>query len=187
MGAATNFGRDKLGINSPTHRSTHAEDDLFATNDDLSAAASKNNNLLDDIFKTCATVSPTTSPTTVLDTNGAKLSNNSNDDFFNPRGDEPQEFGDFACAFGNTSDPIASVPTTHISDTKKDGFADFSSAFETKSTTCNVESSADLLFATNLSPAVFDQASSKSSQKIEDLLSDLDGLSLDSPVPSGKF
>lgn len=200
MGAATNFGRDEIGINSPTHRNTHAEEDLFGSAI-ISASTDNQNDLLDDIFKTCSTTNNLATEPVALTTKPA------DDDFFNPRLDEAQEFGDFASAFGGnpvqTSPPPPSSVTVIDSniDTKKNDFADFSAAFEPAapspavptppattqlSSNTNLNASANLLFAVNSTPTSAQQTST-GNQNVGDLLSDLDGLSLDVSVPTGKF
>lgn len=118
MGAAANFGKSKAaGIHSPTHRDTPPEDIVSKSNN-------TNNNLIDDLFKTC---SP---PSTTTHSAGAK----SNDfDDFNPRADDSHEFGDFASAFGSSDTtakttasniPVAKVAPV-VSAPKGDDFADF--------------------------------------------------------------
>lgn len=195
MGAATNFGRDELGINSPTHRNTHSEEDLFATSNTITTTSTANKPELDDIFKTCSTTNNLVSSTV------SSQSNNLDDDFFNPRADDTQEFGDFASAFGTTAAPVTSKsePLVGHNDTKKNDFADFSSAFDSdqqqqqqqeppslSSNTFNNDP-ANLLFAINSTPNAQITASNNSNPKVGDLLSDLDGLSLDVSVPTGKF
>lgn len=190
MGAASSYGvRTDLGINSPTHRNTHAEEDLFTTDDApvvVATPAKPADDLLDDIFKTCATV-PTNS------------TSQGDDDFFNPREDESQEFGDFASAFGNNSSaPVAvnNVNATTVA-ANHDEFADFSSAFVPPApaldvSTNNLNNSNSLLFgANNINQPLFNQSEPTSlvgnNAPVADLLSDLDGLSLDAVVPSGEF
>lgn len=192
MGAASSYGvRTDLGINSPTHRNTHAEEDLFTTDDaPVSAIAvlANQTDLLDDIFKTCATV-PTNNKS------------QGDDDFFNPREDESQEFGDFASAFGNNSaaTPVAVnnvKPAASIA-ADRDEFADFSSAFVPPAPALNISTNSlnnsnSLLFgANNINQPLFNQSEPSSlvgtSTPVTDLLSDLDGLSLGASVPSGKF
>ncbi|XP_059612311.1 telomere length regulation protein TEL2 homolog isoform X2 [Phlebotomus argentipes] len=112
MGAAANFGKSsELGINSPTHKSSHDED-LFSPNNNT-AAATKGGDLLEDLFRTCP---PAQSKPTSVDS--VSLG-----DEFNPRADDNQEFGDFASAFGGENAPKPAVVK------KEDEFADFSSAF----------------------------------------------------------
>lgn len=197
MGAATNFGRDELGINSPTHRNTHSEEDLFATGNTIPAAAAStaHKSDLDDIFKTCSTTT-----NAVSNTVSSQSNNLDDDDFFNPRSDDTQEFGDFASAFG-TATPAQSQPEQFATnDTKKNDFADFSAAFtseqpqpeptlpssSTSNTTSNDPANFEL-FAINSTPnAQITASNSSSNPKVGDLLSDLDGLSLDVSVPTGK-
>lgn len=199
MGAASNFGRDELGINSPTHRNTHAEEDLFG-NAVISSTTAPKTDLLDDIFKTCPTTNNSVSGTVSSQSNTAI-----DDDLFNPRGEESQEFGDFETAFdafgsstqapqpeklvdnGGSGDSIGSIGSIgSIAGSKDDEFADFGS-FETHQTPSNTNNDpANLLFAVNTTPNAQTTASI-SNPKVGDLLSDLDGLSLDVSVPSGKF
>lgn len=184
MGAASTFGRNELGINSPTHRHTHAEEDLFSTNDDIVTTDNKAN-VLEDIFKTCPT--PTPGDTAKAD----------EDDFFNPREEENQEFGDFASAFSNASNKSAPVATAaEPVAVKKDDFADFTAAFETTPATATTvtptNDSANLLFGANTNqhlisaPVAATLATTPSTQQVGDLLSELDGLSINTPVPNGE-
>lgn len=200
MGAATNFGRDEIGINSPTHRNTHAEEDLFATSNTINTSSTTSNSnktdLLDDIFKTC---SATTNPMS----NTVLTQSNNDDDFFNPREDESQEFGDFASAFGTSTETTATTIPSAVTVTPvtvqpaeemfenngspKNEFADFSAAFTgTNHPTSNPTDPTNLLFAISTTPNA-QQTTSNSNQKVGDLLSDLDGLSLNVSVPTGKF
>lgn len=201
LGAAANFGRDEIGINSPTHRHTHAEEDLF---DSLPSTANKADDLLDDIFKTCSSNDSVTTATVV--------ETSADDDFFNPRADETNEFGDFASAFGGaatiiTSQPSAAQPVaaaTNVpaslslsgaSDSKNCDFADFSAFDGSESTnTTTIQDSDNLLFSMNASNSNAQTttlptlpAASNSNQRAGDLLSDLDGLSLNVPVPIGEW
>lgn len=198
MGAATNFGRDEIGINSPTHRNTHAEEDLFTTSNVIvatPAVTANKTDLLEDIFKTCPTTNDLASET-------VSPQSNKDDDFFNPREDESQEFGDFASAFGattaTTAPTVPAVPVPSVSpdklETKKNDFADFGAAFISSSTTTpsssnqtlsNSNDPANLLFAINTMPNA-QLTTSNSNQKVGDLLSDLDGLSLNVSAPTGK-
>lgn len=197
MGAATNFGRDEIGINSPTHRNTHAEEDLFATNNVIvtapvatTTAAANKADLLEDIFKTCSSTNDLPSET-------VSPQSNTNDDFFNPREDESQEFGDFASAFGTgastvpatavAQQAVPSVLPSVLPEPKKNDFADFSAAFTSSSnqTLSNSNDPANLLFAINTTPNA-QITTSNSNQKVGDLLSDLDGLSLNVSAPTGK-
>ncbi|XP_055903859.1 uncharacterized protein LOC129939760 isoform X2 [Eupeodes corollae] len=121
MGAAANFGKSKTpGIHSPTHRDTPPEDNVTNINN-------TNNNLIDDLFKTCQ-------PVETIKTQSSAAGAKSNDfDDFNPRADDTHEFGDFASAFGSseqTSKPIATtIPVAKIApvtaSSKADDFADF--------------------------------------------------------------
>lgn len=204
MGAASNFGRDEIGINSPTHRNTHAEGDLFGgANFSTSTTSNQKTDLLDDIFKTCPTSSPTTVIETVKTTKTEHNDDDDVDDFFNPREEEAQEFGDFASAFGNTSqtsqsDKIADNNSTtnnsnvniinSNSDGKKNEFADFGTAFNTtQSISNNTNNAENLLFAVNSTPSNAQTITSSSNQNVGDLLSDLDGISLDVSVPTGEL
>lgn len=205
MGAASTFGRDELGINSPTHRNTHAEEDLFGnavvtTSSTAATTTTTKTDLLDDIFKTC--------PTTINNSVSGTVSSQSNiaidDDLFNPRAEEPQEFGDFETAFNAFGSSTQKLPTENLVDNnvssnsnsnshsnssgaKDDEFADFG-GFETHQTSSNTNNDpANLLFAVNTTPNNAQTTASISNQKVGDLLSDLDGLSLDVAVPTGKF
>lgn len=178
MGAASTYGRDTIGINSPTHRNTHAEEDLFGT---TAVVLTENpNDLLDDIFKTC----PTSSASIGEITQGTN-----DDDFFNPRGEErEQEFGDFASAFGNSA--AATVlptqqPSITLPSVKKDEFADFGSAFTAADATITaVDDNNSSLFNLASSPPSNQHASNV--KPVADLLADLDGLTLATPLPTGK-
>lgn len=177
MGAATNFGRDEIGINSPTHRHTHAEEDLFGGADVSSVSNGNKTDLLDDIFKTCST---TNEPITHL---------KADDDFFNPRENDAHEFGDFASAFGDSAQSTAteSKAIDNKHDEKKNEFADFNAAFDSTQLSSNDNNTDNLLFAINTTLTNAQVTTSSSNQKVGDLLSDLDGLSLDVSVPTGKF
>lgn len=186
MGAASTFGRDELGINSPTHRNTHAEEDLFGTGNANKA------DLLDDIFKTC----PTSGDSLTETASAIAVA----DEFFNPRADDANEFGDFASAFGGAASTVTTpavtsaapsttsppIPLDKASDSKSCDFADFSAFDGTQSASNTTQDSADLLFSMNASNSNAQPTASNSNQKIGDLLSDLDGLSLNVPVPSGE-
>lgn len=112
MGAAANFGKNaELGINSPTHKSSHDED-LFSPNNNTAAA--KSNDLLEDLFRTCPPVQGKGPSGEV-----------SLEDDFNPRAEDNQEFGDFASAFGSENATAAAAAPAK----KVDEFADFSAAF----------------------------------------------------------
>lgn len=112
MGAASSFGKqfDDLGINSPTHRNTHAEEDLFDNNNGMSAATTGKPA---PVFKTCPPPSP---PSTRID--------NHADFDFNPREDEADDFGDFTSAFAPTVTPVPAATSTSAAFA-----ADFGSAF----------------------------------------------------------
>lgn len=181
MGAASNFGRDEIGINSPTHRNTHAEEDLFATsNTNVPTTITNKTDLLDDIFKTCST-------TNNLVADEVLPQSNNDADFFNPRDDESQEFGDFASAFGATTQTTQPEPLVEKIESKKNEFADFSAAFtSTEQTPSNSNDPSNLLFAINSTPNA-QTTTSNSNPKVGDLLSDLDGLTLDVSTPSGKL
>lgn len=183
MGAASNFGRDELGINSPTHRNTHAEEDLFATSTTPTITSSGNQSDLDDLFKTCSTTNNFVSnPVSPQSNNVIK-----DDDFFNPREEESQEFGDFASAFSTSTEPSQPEKIAE-NDTKKNDFADFGSAFDAEQqiSSNTINDPANLLFAINSTPNA-QNTTSNSNLKVGDLLSDLDGLSLDVSVPTGKL
>lgn len=153
----------------------------------VATASAHKTDLLDDIFKTCSTA-PGASPTPSLNNK-----NPGEDDFFNPREEEEvQEFGDFASAFGNATAAAAVPPPLAVANE----FADFSSAFVASASapavhTNNSNSNSLLFGSTTVEQPLFNQSglSSLTSSKapVADLLSDLDGLSLDTPVPSGKF
>lgn len=177
MGAATNFGKSDLGINSPTHRNTHAEEDLFAAD----SAPSNNNNIgkpIENMFKTC---SP--SPTNIL------KNDNQNDFDFNPREDET-EFGDFASAFGST---------TLKEDAPKDDFADFGNVFAQPAAAPTSNNANNLLldpspmsmfgqFTSNpvnlMTPSNLYQQQQQQQPQVttNDLLSDFGGLNFNAPV-----
>uniref|UniRef100_A0A1L8DF86 Putative equilibrative nucleoside transporter protein n=1 Tax=Nyssomyia neivai TaxID=330878 RepID=A0A1L8DF86_9DIPT len=171
MGAAANFGKNTdLGINSPTHKSTHDED-LFSPNNNT--MATKDNDLLDDLFRTCA---PAQSK------GGDSLVSGGEDDF-NPRAEDNQEFGDFASAFGGESAPVAPVK-------KEDEFADFSAAFlgggppPAQSNANNLLLTTTPLTSNNFGPSptinMFGSAmpSAAAAAPAQDLLSDFSGLQL---------
>lgn len=185
MGAASTFGRNELGINSPTHRNTHAEEDLFSTSDDIAPTDNKAN-VLDDIFKTC----PNPVPGASNDSNTAKVAS---DDFFNPREEENQEFGDFASAFASNNasanaSGVAAVPNSTT--TKKEDFADFTAAFDA-STTNPTSDPTSLLFGAHTNQQLLSSpvapAPTANIQEVSDLLSDLDGLNINNPAPSGEY
>uniref|UniRef100_U5EJ38 Putative liquid facets-related protein n=1 Tax=Corethrella appendiculata TaxID=1370023 RepID=U5EJ38_9DIPT len=187
MGAASNFGKNDLGINSPTHRNTHSEDIFSHNNTNNNINNNNNNDLLnDDTFKTCKT-SPKQQH---------KRDPNDFDTDFNPRSEETQEFGDFESAFGAN----VSKNSKTTAAVKTDGFADFtgfSSASTSTVTSPTIQQqSQDLLFGGNLLPSSttsaanihhhqqqqHQQSTLQSPQmpadKSNDLLADLAGLNL---------
>lgn len=174
MGAAKNFGKSAdLGINSPTHRNTHAEE-IISTPD--VSGKQQSNEILDDLFRTCPPAPPS-------------VGSASKDDFddFNPRADDSggltggQEFGDFESAFGKpTPKPAAS-----------NEFADFAAFSSAPVPAPAAAASSDLFFGLNPSatPAataemnLFGMAQQQQQQQpaaaaANDLLSDLSGLNL---------
>lgn len=175
MGAATNFGKNDLGINSPTHRNTHAEEDLFSAD----TTPSNNNNItkpVENMFKTC---SP--SPTNIK---------NDNDLDFNPREDE-NEFGDFASAFGSQ---------TLKDDVPKD-FADFGNVGNVFAPAAPTSNNANNLLLDPSPMSMFGQFTNPTNlmtppsnlyqqqpqPSSDDLLSDFGGLSFSAPVSNGEF
>lgn len=196
MGAASNFGKKDLGINSPTHRNTHAEEDLFdspsppppssimVNNNNRSninnTINNNNNNHQDDLFKTCSNAS---SPTTTR-----------TDDFdFNPREDE-NEFGDFASAFGTTTKANSNL----VKPVATSAFADFDVSFDTSlaaptSVPLNANSTSSSLLFDAAPPLMFGGMQQQNSlaglmsPQQADLLSDFGGLNMNSPALSGKF
>lgn len=178
MGAATNFGKNDLGINSPTHRNTHAEEDLFSAD----STPSNNNNVtkpMENMFKTC---SP--SPTNIKN-------DNQNDLDFNPREDE-NEFGDFASAFG---------ATTLKDDVPKDDFADFGNVFAQPAAAPTSNNANNLLLDpspmsmfgqfTNpinlMTTSNLYQQQQQPQPSSDDLLSDFGGLNFNAPVSNGEL
>lgn len=190
MGAAKNFGKSTdLGINSPTHRNTHAEE-IISTSDDASGKP-PSNEILEDLFRTCPAPPSVGSPAKDTDF-----------DDFNPRANDPatsgtgQEFGDFESAFGKP----APKPTPLVGGSSGgDDFADFGAFGSAPVATSAAAASSDLFFGLNASatPAAPVTAaglnlfgvSPEQSQPPQmqqqhsvanDLLSDLSGLSLGS-------
>lgn len=176
-----------MGINSPTHRNTHAEEDLFGIADVVASSSASTttvgggNDLLEDVFKTCSPTGDPVAPNAQID----------DDDFFNPRDEESQEFGDFASAFGSTAGAAATALPPQLSvvpnaaPAKKDEFADFGSAFTSApNPTTSVGGNADILFAA--AAPLSNPIASNPITSSADLLSDLDGLSLGAPIQSGK-
>uniref|UniRef100_A0A182HYP8 Uncharacterized protein n=1 Tax=Anopheles arabiensis TaxID=7173 RepID=A0A182HYP8_ANOAR len=146
---------DQFGINSPTHRNTHAEE--------IVGTGGKQQDIIDDLFKTCPTKSASTTDALV------------DEDDFNPRATE--DFGDFESAFGaSTGKPVLTTTT------KGDDFADFA-AFGKEPTqpaaaAPSTEASTDLLFG--LSVGNTSTGASNNGGAQIDILSDLSGLSLGS-------
>lgn len=164
MGAATNFGKNDLDINSPIHKNTHAEE-LFSTNNNVT---NSNNDILEDLFNT----SPDKKSTV---------------DDFNPRAEESQEFGDFTSAFASglpTQKPtseFADFGTAFVSSninneiSVKDPLFDFPSTINSQ-----YESISNLdLFGNN------SMSQSMSSSNHSDLLTDFGNIN--SSINSGKL
>ncbi|XP_058057660.1 uncharacterized protein LOC131208790 [Anopheles bellator] len=159
--ATTTSPTSDLGIHSPTHRNTHAEEIVGGGN-------TSGREVLDDLFKTCPTkgVGPTNS----------LIANDDDEDDFNPRATE--EFGDFESAFG--SGPTAKGSATKAG--KSDEFADFAAfgaptpGVSMTTTTAPAAASDDLLFGLNVATGAVSGASATSAPA--DILSDLSGLSL---------
>lgn len=184
LGAASTYGKNEFGINSPTHRNTHSED-LFSVDNNNTSTTSNNvapkqaTNLVDDL----------------LETNNTKTSPDLDD--FNPRAEEAQEFGDFETAFGKTGNKTAAVPTKN-GGKNVDEFADFTSAFTGKQGSQQSapapKQTSDLLFGNigspdpivaGLQPDLFSSISStvtgqtpQHSNTTADLLSDFGNLQL---------
>uniref|UniRef100_A0A8W7PE28 ENTH domain-containing protein n=1 Tax=Anopheles coluzzii TaxID=1518534 RepID=A0A8W7PE28_ANOCL len=153
---------DQFGINSPTHRNTHAEE--------IVGTGGKQQDIIDDLFKTCPTKSASTTDALV------------DEDDFNPRATE--DFGDFESAFGaSTGKPVLTTTT------KGDDFADFA-AFGKEPTqpaaaAPSTEASTDLLFGLSVGNTSTGAANNGGAQI--DILSDLSGLSLGSNSNGLKF
>lgn len=194
MGAATNFGKSDLGINSPTHRNTHAEEDLFHSSNDNNIMNNNiiRNDLLEDMFKTCGTTTP--SPPSGANRNHQN-DNNQSDTEFNPREDESQEFGDFESAFGNGSS-VLPASQKNVNEPKNNDF-DFA-AFGTSAPVLSVvpptnsTNSNNLLFSAPVpsmpmtAVPMFGQTVPSASTGTADLLSDFGGLNLSSPMVNGE-
>uniref|UniRef100_A0A182NGG3 ENTH domain-containing protein n=1 Tax=Anopheles dirus TaxID=7168 RepID=A0A182NGG3_9DIPT len=175
LGAASGFaktaatttaaaGTDQFGINSPTHRNTHAEEIVGTTG--------KQQDVLDDLFKTCPTKSASSS------TGGGALVD---EDDFNPRAAE--DFGDFESAFGGNpagrAGPTVSAPTMAAAPSAKgDDFADFAAFGPADAAQPKVagDANADLLFGLSVGPTA--GSASNGAAAPVDILSDLSGLSL---------
>lgn len=202
MGAASTFGQSTdLGINSPTHRNTHDEEDLFDNNNYMPVSSSSARG---PVFKTCPPPSPPSS----------RNDNHQHDDFeFNPREDE-NDFGDFTSAFGS-SKPAQQLATSNV-----DIFAaDFGDAFSAAAAPApSSVASNSLLFDTSVPLPAMKPIGVSSNNDISlfgsplgtsnmsnifassgaapqplmtslggaDLLSDFGGLNMNSPVLSGK-
>lgn len=192
MGAASSFGKsfDDLGINSPTHRNTHAEEDLFDNNNIMSTSSKPA-----PVFKTCPPPSPPSTRSGAVDNHG---------DFdFNPREDEADDFGDFTSAFAPTKTAAAASTSAAFA-------ADFGSAFVDAgaSNANNIVSGANngLLFETIApqrpaevslfgSPLATNSTASLANIMAQpiaasgggnDLLSDFGGLNMNTPVFNGE-
>uniref|UniRef100_A0AAG5CQS1 ENTH domain-containing protein n=1 Tax=Anopheles atroparvus TaxID=41427 RepID=A0AAG5CQS1_ANOAO len=154
---------DQLGINSPTHRNTHAEEIVGSGN-----SSGKQQEILDDLFKTCPTKSA----------GGGALVD---EDDFNPRATE--EFGDFESAFGGSPTKAApsgkppSVAAVGTAPVKGDDFADFAAFGSEPRQAAPSAASADLLFGLSVGAGTAAMAPSAAGAPV-DILSDLSGLSL---------
>lgn len=200
MGAASTFGQaTDLGINSPTHRNTHDEEDLFDNNNYMPVSSSSSK---PPVFKTCPPPSPPSS----------RNANHQDDFEFNPREDE-NDFGDFTSAFGSNSNPPPAQSAANV-----DIFStDFSGAFSSAPVVPSVASNS-LLFDTSAVPLAAPAKPVASNNDISlfgsplgasnmpnlfgstahplassslggaaDLMSDFGGLNMNSPVLSGKY
>jgi clathrin interactor 1 len=196
MGAAVNFGKQTdLGINSPTHRNTHAED-LFSPSTPSPKQNSKpNKDLLDDIFQTCPAPASAKQP--------IKGHQDLSGDEFDPRAaDGNAEFGDFSSAFGG---PPAQTTTHNKPPADDDEFADFASAFTGAAPAASAQFNAgNLLFSMPTPSSAPAPAKVPLGQDLldanmfgsslaatepttnADLLSDFGGLSLGQPI-GGEF
>lgn len=189
MGAAKNFGKSTdLGINSPTHRNTHAEE-IISTSD-VGSGKPPSNEILEDLFRTCPAPPSVGSP-----------SKDTDFDDFNPRADDTAasgtgpEFGDFESAFGKPAPKAATVGAS----SGGDDFADFGAFGSAPSAAPAAAAAAtsDLFFGlgTSATPAapvatggvnLFGMSPQQSQPQMpqhsaaNDLLSDLGGLSLGS-------
>ncbi|XP_058116113.1 uncharacterized protein LOC131284755 [Anopheles ziemanni] len=160
LSAASGAPSDQLGINSPTHRNTHAEEIVGS-----GSGSGKQQEILEDLFKTC----PTKPSASLVD-----------EDDFNPRATE--EFGDFESAFGGAPTVAGKVPSVaatpaSAAPVKGDDFADFA-AFGAgpQQTTQQPATSADLLFGLSVGTGT-GMAGPQAGAPV-DILSDLSGLSL---------
>lgn len=193
MGAASNFGKNSINkqnnngvdfgiINSPTHRNTHHVEDLFATSPSNEKNKNNNNNV---VFKTCS-LPPKLDASALPD-----------DDDFNPRSNDNNEFGNFESAFGNATGASNTVTNSQKA---TDEFADFASASFVPAPAIIPAASPlannndDLLFGNNINMSLFGAPSTipsgktvtpQASQSISaDLLTDFGGLSVNS---NGEF
>lgn len=166
MGAATNFGKNDLGINSPTHT-----EQSFSANNNVTN--NSNNDLLDDLF------------------NSSPNKTKSNLDDFNPRAEETQEFGDFTSAFGG---PSTQKPTNEFADFGQ-AFVS-STNINTTTTTSLEDTLFDIPAAVNpqyeniSNVDLFGNNSisqSMSTSNNSDLLSDFGSLYVNTQINSGKF
>lgn len=178
LGAAANFGKPSTisGIHSPTHLESNVK-----------PAVNTNNNLIDDLFKTCSPPPPQRS--------------GSHDDFadFDPRAEATNavagdDFGDFTSVF-EAPKPQQALPTFPQSD-NSENFADFQSAFDSASadvipsftsstSTSTVQQSSNNtfdLFGTSI-PVAAPVASNIGNSSNTDLLSGLSDLTI-SPNPA---
>ncbi|XP_055528775.1 telomere length regulation protein TEL2 homolog [Wyeomyia smithii] len=171
MGAASNYGKQTdLGINSPTHRNTHAEEIITSAD---SSGKTRSGEILEDLFKTC----PESPEGPVSGTHSTEL------DDFNPRaGDASGDFGDFESAFGSAKKPPAKAG---------DDFADFASFGSVQPAAAHVPSN-ELLFGGGPASGGMNMFAPvqqpQSAGVTNDLLSDLSGLNLGStnvPVDRG--
>lgn len=192
MGAASNFGKNSINkqnnngvdfgiINSPTHRNTHHVEDLFATSPSNENHKNININV---VFKTCS-LPPKLDASALPD-----------DDDFNPRSNDNNEFGNFESAFGGAT----AASSTATNSQKADEFADFASASFVPAPAIVPAASPlannndDLLFGNNINMSLFAAPSTISSVKpvtpqpsqsiSADLLTDFGGLSVNS---NGEF
>lgn len=114
LGAAANFGKPSTlsGIHSPTHLESNIKPNVAT-----------NNNLIDDLFKTCP----------------PQPNSESHDDFsdFDPRADVTaagggDDFGDFESVFAapKTQQELQQLPPSFPQSDNSENFADFQSAFD---------------------------------------------------------
>lgn len=138
MGAAFGYGKSgDLGINSPTHRSTHSEN-LFGDEPAIVTqpiGSKSNNDIIEDIFSSAAAPS------------------NAIDDFDPRAGEVTADFGDFASAFGGSEAP-AKTPAFVNPPVEPAGseFADFSAAFSSQTSAPAAAANLDDNFLFNPQP-----------------------------------